>query len=59
MRERRVNPRRREQFEEARRELARRLGVVCRHFSRDELEALTARMTRVRLKYEVAPGIRE
>ena len=59
MRERRVNPARREQFEEARRELSRRLGAACREFSHDELEALTARMTRIRLKYEVAAGFRD
>ena len=50
---------RRQQFEDARTELVERLRRVCGHWPPDELHALTARMIRLRGKYEQITGMPE
>ena len=52
MEERRRNAVRRAIFDTASRELRGRLALVCAHLGEEELARLTARMTRLRLKYE-------
>ena len=59
MGERRTNLRKREYFEQLRTELTERLRRLSGAMSHDELAALTARMTRLRLKYELSTGLPE
>jgi len=47
----------RERFEVIRHELIRRLRRVCAEMAEGELNQLTARMTRIRLKYEPLVGM--
>ena len=59
MTERRRNAMRREAFESLRDELKARLARVCAHFDSSELEGLTARMTRILIRYEPCTGVPE
>ena len=54
MNERRIDLKRRERFENARRLVARRLRRICADMPGLEFVRLTASMTRIRLKYESA-----
>ena len=57
--ERRRDSAKREHFQMLRRELLNRLRRVCHAMSREELDQLTARMTRLRLKYEQVTALPE
>jgi len=59
MRERRTDPVRRAQFEDRRLNLLDRLHTVCSYMSQEELDALTARMTRIRQKYDFVTAVAE
>lgn len=59
MLDRRTDVVRRQQFERARRDLVQRLQRVCGHWPPDELHALTARMIRLRVKYDPFTGMPE
>ena len=52
IRERRVDKAKRALFEDLRLDLRNRLSRVCDHWPCAELDGLTARMTRLRLRYE-------
>ena len=49
--ERRIDLPRRDRFEDARLELAKRLRPLCLHMPQSEFDELTARMTRIKEKY--------
>ena len=57
--ERRLNPKKRERFENIRLEVAARLQRVCSHLPDLELRELTARIARVRLRYEAVTAVPE
>jgi len=57
MRERRTNLVKRAAFEELRLNLLRRLSRVCVHMSKTELDALAAKMTRLRQKYAATTAV--
>lgn len=59
MMERRANLEKREQFELLRSRLRHRLERICAHFPQAEFENLTARMTRLRLKYDPVSAVPE
>ena len=58
-RERRIDSERRVWFENYRRQLADRLTRVCSSMPQSELDALTARMTRLYQRYKTVTGIPE
>jgi hypothetical protein len=50
--DRRVDHKKRERFEQLRREIADRIRTVCASFCQSELESLTAKMARIHQRYE-------
>jgi hypothetical protein len=59
MRNRRMNPAARDQFEALRAELRRRFGQLCSDWTRDSFEQLVTCMARIQLRYEPVSGLPE